>query len=743
MRQIRQVMAQSGGAQARLDQFVSIIARNFVAEVCSIYLKRAGGSLELCATEGLDPDAVHRTRLNAGEGLVGYIAANAEPLRLTDARAHPAFVYLPETGEDRVASFLGVPILRGGRPIGVLTVQNSAPRQYDEEEVETLQTAAMILAEVVTDPTLATGLEGIELRPSRPERHVGRRINAGVAIGVAVKREPHVAPTQLIAENPEYEAERLERAIAALRKGVDSLFEGRTSELVGAPREVLEVYRMFANDRGWLERLIEAVRSGLTAEAAVERVRNEHRAKLMSARDSYLRERLHDLEDLANRMLRHLAEDEGRRLGEPSAGIEDGVIFARTLGPAELLEFDPAKLRGVVVEEGSAFSHAAIVARALGVPMIGRAEGILDRVENGDAVIVDGERAEVHLRPTNDVVDAYKERMALSAAEEERIALLKDEPSVTRDGRAVSLLLNVGLNVDLAQIERVGADGIGLFRTEFQFMLAERLPRQDEQTALYRAALDAADEKPVVFRTLDLGGDKLLPYAEIEREENPAMGWRAVRLGLERSGLMRRQLRALVAAAAGRELSVMFPLVATVTEFRDARGLLEKELERAARRGDGVPTSFRVGAMLEAPALAFQLDELMRHADFLSIGANDLLQFFFAADRGHAKLAERYDPLNPAALRFLKQIRDACAAQDKPVTVCGEIAGRPLEAMTLIALGFDRLSMAASSMGRIKRLVLSLDAERAAGRVGALIASSSDTIRPELVALASELGATL
>ncbi len=735
MRQIREIMAAQGGAQERLDRFVESIAGGLGADVCSVYLRRAAGQLELCATYGLSPEAVHQLYLAPGEGLVGAVARALAPVNVDDAPNHPAFSYQPEVGEEGVVSFLGVPILRGGRLLGVLTLQNRTQRSHDDEEIETLQTTAMVLAEVVADPAIVgeQTLEGLELRPSRAERLVGRCIADGVVLGQAFKHEPHVPPARLIADDPEVETARVEKAVHRLRAAVDQLLHGRAARL-DEPREVLEAYRMIAHDHGWLERLRDAAASGLTAEAAVERVRNEHRARLLQARDPYLRARLHDLEDLANRLLRHLSEEEGGViLTQPLP--DNAVLIARDIGPAELLEHDADRLKAVVVEEGAPNSHAAIVARALGVPMVGRLEGLLDRVENGDAVIVDGARAEVHLRPTAEVMESFRAKIAFTGEQKAEFERLRDKPAISRDGVRVSLLVNAGLSVDLPQIARTGADGVGLFRTEFQFMIADSMPRLAEQAALYRAAMEAAGpDKPVVFRTLDLGGDKILPYVETDTEENPAMGWRALRLALDRPGLMRYQLRALVEAGAGRTLHVMFPLIATVSEFRAAKQLVEAEAAWAARRGRPRPDQVRVGAMLETPALAYQLDALLSEVDFISVGANDLLQFFFAADRSNPRLAERYDILSPAALRFLAQIAESCAHAGVPVTVCGETAGRPIEAMALVALGFTRLSMPPTGVGPVKQAIRGCDVHALRDKLFDLLQDPDADVRQALEA---------
>jgi phosphotransferase system enzyme I (PtsP) len=739
LRQIREAMAGGGPAQARLDMVVRIIAQSMVAEVCSIYLRRASGDMELFATEGLDPSAVHVTRMKSGEGLVSEIVRLGRPLNLTDAPLHPKFSYRPETGEDPFHAFLGVPLLRGGRPIGALVVQNRTARVYGEDEVEDLQTISMVLAEMVSSGELVglTELKDVELAPHRPERLKGQRFADGLAFGVAVLHEAPVAPEKLLADDAAAEEIRLHAALETLRHQIDEMLDGHS--VVGVPRDVLETYRMFANDRGWNRGLEEAVRSGLTAEAAVERVRSEQRARLSQARDPYIRERLHDLEDLADRLLRVLAgETPGRRVLP-----DDAILIARNLGPAELLEYDRTKLRGLLLEEGSQASHASIVAKALGIPCVGRLPRLRDRISEGDPVIVDGEQSEAFLRPRQDVIDSYRARADVRTQRKAEFAKLKDTPAITRDGVKIRLLMNAGLAVDLDNMPETGAEGIGLFRTEFQFMVAEQMPRLSAQTELYEKVLEAADGKSVVFRTLDLGGDKVLPYLQADREDNPALGWRAVRMGLDRPALLRLQLRALIAASKGRELRVMFPLVATVEEFRRARAFVDLEVAWAKRRGRLAPDPLRVGAMIEAPSLIWHLDALLPMTDFVSVGTNDLMQYLFAADRGNTRVSDRYDPLSPPALRALKAIGDACHESGTPVSVCGELAGRPLEAFALIALGFERLSMPPAGVGPVKRMILSTDLEAAKKGVAGLLKGSGGSVRNEMETLARKLNVAL
>ena len=709
MRRIRELMTEPLDAQSRLDQIVKLIAQTMVAEVCSLYVLRADAVLELYATEGLNPGSVHLAQLKLGEGLVGTISATARPLNLPEAQSHPAFTYLPETGEEVYHSFLGVPILRAGRTLGVLVVQNKVARVYRDEESEALETVAMVVAEMIAAGSLE-GLSrpGVVLDLSRPVSFSGVALSDGIGLGRVLLHEPRVVVTNLFNEDMEGEVARLVKAIEVLRQSIEAMLSRREIAGEGEHRAVLEAYKMFAHDRGWVRRLEEAVRNGLTAEAAVEKVQSDMRARMMHMSDPYIRERLHDFDDLANRLLRQLIGEEDVSDGDEGQG-EDLVVVARSMGAAELLDYRRERIAGLVVEEGAATSHVAIVARALGIPVVGKAKGAVSMAENNDAIIVDGEDGTVHLRPQPELSALYKDKVNFRAERQARYRAMRDVPSVTKDGVAISLQMNAGLLVDLPQLEQAGAEGIGLFRTELQFMVASTMPRSGDQERLYAAVLDAAAGKPVTFRTLDVGGDKMLPYLTQTPEENPALGYRALRLALDRPGLMRTQLRALLKAAAGRELRVMFPMVTEVAELILARRLIDRELAHLARFGHQAPSRLEVGAMIEVPGLLFQLDELMQHLDFVSIGSNDLFQFFSAVDRGNSRVATRFDDLSAPFLRALRMVVDAGRRHSVAVTLCGEMAGRPLSAMALLALGFRSISMAPPSLGPVKAMIVELE----------------------------------
>jgi phosphotransferase system enzyme I (PtsP) len=720
LRRLREVMAEPVSAQERLDKIVVLIAANMVAEVCSVYVLRVDGTLELYATEGLNPGAVHLTVIGQNEGLVGLVAREADAINLSDAQSHPAFSYRPETGEEIYHSFLGVPVLRAGNTLGVLVVQNRAHRTYSEEEIEALQTTAMVLAEMIASGELsALAKPGQEPAVRRPLRLAGVGLSEAIALGHVVLHEPRVVIKNFIADDVQKEVRRLDAAIETLRSDLDTMLGRGDVSDSGEHRDVLEAYRMFAYDRGWVRRLREAVMTGITAEAAVERVESDTRARMMRQTDPYLRERLHDLDDLANRLLRQLIGQDHAPTKEQMP--ENAILVARNMGPAALLDYDRSRLRGLVLEEGGPTSHVTIVARALGIAAVGQIENATGLVDPGDAIIVDGISGEVQVRPPPEVEAAYVEKVRFRARRQAQYRALRDKPCITKDGQEITLLLNAGLLVDLPYIEETGASGIGLFRTELQFMVAAAFPRTSEQLRLYRSVLDSAGQRPVTFRTLDVGGDKVLPYMRVVEEENPALGWRAIRLGLDRPGLLRSQIRALLRAASGRALKVMFPMVSAIDEFDRAKELVERELTHLRRHGHVLPDRIEVGAMLEVPALLYQLDEILERVDFLSVGSNDLVQFLYAADRGNNWVAERFDPISVPVLRALHQVIEKGREHGKPITLCGEMASKPIGALALVALGYRALSLSPAAVGPIKSMLLELDTGRARDLVLELI----------------------
>ena len=728
LRRLRDTLAEPGAGQERLDRITHIIADSMRTQVCSIYLFRDNETLELCATEGLKAASVHKTRMRLGEGLVGRVAKTSTPINTGNAPAERGFRYMPETGEEIYSSFLGVPIQRLGEKLGVLVVQSKEARQYSDDEVYALEVVAMVLAEMTELGAFIGEGEALSALHTHPVTFRGTIGQEGNAEGHVWLHEPRVVVTNPVGDDPEVESKRLHDAVDLLRASVDDMIS-MTGAQGAEHREVLEAYRMLAHSRGWVRRMDEDIARGLSAEAAVEKEQSTARARLETVPDPYLRDRLHDLDDLSNRLLR-LLTGQGNDTGAEMP--KDPILVARNIGPAELLDYG-RRLRGVVLEEGSVGSHAAIVARALAIPLVIHAERITGEALNGDPILVDGDQGIVHLRPEDSVAAAFRDKIAMQAAAQSSYASLRDKPAQALCGTVVSLHMNAGLMADLPSLVGSGASGVGLFRTELQFLIRSHVPKRSELAAIYARVLDAAQGKRVVFRTLDIGSDKVLPYMKRVEEPNPAMGWRAIRVGLDKPGILRMQLQALLRGAKGRPLTVMFPFVAEHDEFHRARQMLLDEVEREKRLGHTLPETLEIGAMLETPSLAFAPDEFFRTADFISIGGNDLKQFFFAADRENEQVRRRYDMLNTSFLRFIAQIVARCEEFGTALSFCGEDAGRPVEALCLAALGIRTLSMRPASIGPVKHLIRGVNLTELRDLLKAECASGKSNVRPAVM----------
>lgn len=698
---LRDTMAEQAAGQERLDKIVHLTADSIGSEVCSIYLFRDPETLELCATEGLKKEAVHQTRMKLGEGLVGRVARTGKMMNTADAPSERGFRYMAETGEEVFSSFLGLPIQRLGEKLGVLVLQTKAQREFTSDEIYALEVVAMVLAEMAELGAFIGDGAALKARHTEPRMLRGLSGQEGTAEGHAWLHEPRVVVTNLVSDDPERERKRLTTAIEHLRVGVDEMLSGTSGEQL----EVLEAYRMFANSKGWRKRMEEDIDLGLSAEAAVEKEQSAARARMNQVTDQYLRERLHDLDDLSNRLLRILT-GQGKETGATMP--DDPILIARNIGPAELLDYG-RNLRGIVMEEGSVGSHAAVIARALAIPLIIHAERITTEALNGDHIMVDGDQGIVHLRPDDSVSSAFRDKIAMQAQAQERYSSIRDKPAVSTCGKRIHLYMNAGLLADLPSLPSSGAEGVGLFRTELQFLIRNKMPRRTELVEVYKRVMDSAGNKPVIFRTLDIGSDKVLPYMKPTDEPNPALGWRAIRVGLDKPGVMRMQIQALLRASEGRPLSVMFPFVAQYEEFTAASAEVDKALAIERKLGHPVPETVTIGTMLETPSLAYAPSKFFDDVAFVSIGGNDLKQFFFAADRENERVRRRYDTLNVSFLSFLENIVMRCSDSATPLSFCGEDAGRPIEAVCLAAIGLHRLSMRPASIGPVKSLILRTD----------------------------------
>lgn len=739
LQKLRDVLASREGGQERLDIIVRLIAETMVTEVCSIYLRRDARTLELCATEGLNPDSVHLTRMRFGQGLVGRVAEQGQAVNTADATRTPGFRYMPETGEEIYSGFLGVPIQRLGESLGVLVVQNKAARKFSEDDLHGLEVVAMVIAEMAEAGAFtSTGDLGALAPPhSGPVFFRGIQGQEGVAEGVVHLHDPHIVIANPVSDDPDAEHARLHVALHKLRSEVDRMLDDDAVEDTGEAAEVLQTYAMFARDRGWITRIEGGIGEGLAAEVSVEKEQSSIRQRMSRMTDPYLRERFHDLDDLSNRLLRLLSGQRHDRHGIP----ENAVLVARNIGPAELLDYGP-NLRGIVLEQGAVGSHAVIVARALAIPLVLQAGRITREALDGDTILIDGGEGAVHLRPEDSVRTAFREKMAMRAEAQEQYAALRDLPAQALCGSTVALTMNAGLMADLPSLAGSGAEGVGLYRTELQFLVRSKVPRRAEQAALYSRILDSGLGKRVVFRTLDIGSDKVLPYMRRTDEPNPALGWRAIRLGLDRRGVMRMQVQSLLRGANGRPLAVMFPMVAQFDEFVAARDLVLKEVAREQSMGHTIPEKLEIGAMLETPSLAFAPDAFFEMVDFLSIGGNDLKQFFFAADRENERVRRRYDTLNVSYLTFIAQIVDRCNRHKTPVSFCGEDAGKPVEALCFAAMGLRSLSMRPASIGPIKHLLRQCDLSEVRAIIDDACASGAQSVRPAVEGWLTERGIT-
>ncbi len=718
--------------QARLDRITDRITTILQTDVCSVYLLRTADSLELCATQGLNPQAVHVTRMHMGEGLVGRVAQELIPINTANAPTEPGFRYMPETGEEMYASFLGVPILQRGTSLGVLVVQSRESRRFSEAETQILKVVASALADMTELGKFVSDQYAISAPHTRPAQFQGSIGQEGIAEGQVLLHESRVVVANPITDDPEKEILRLNGALEKLRGQVDEMTATSTLNATEEQRAIIETYRMFANSRGWVQRMEANIRSGLSAEASVEKEQSDTRTR-MSRAEPYLRDRLHDLDDLSIRLLRLLT---GQARLDRQKIPRNPILVARQIGTGELIEYG-AKLKAVVLEEGSVGSHAAIIARANAIPLLVHTEGILSEALNGDPILVDGDSGTAYLRPSQKIAITVRNKIAQRKQLELRYQGLRDLPAISRDGVTISLNINAGLLPHLPNFGRSGADGVGLFRTELKFLANNRMPRREELVEYYRLVLDSAKGCPVCFRTLDIGSDKLLRYMKRDEEPNPAMGWRAIRVGLDRPYVLKMQLQALVRAANGRPLSVMFPLVAETSEFEQARTIFLDVIGNETARNRAISSDLKIGAMLETPSLAFAPDRFFRQVDYLSIGGNDLQQFFFAADRQNELVRRRYGTLNISYLRFVRFIVERCAKFDVMLSYCGEAAGRPLEAVCLAAIGLRRLSMRALSVGSTKHLIRHSDLSAVRAVIEAAETDGTEDLRTRL---ANEIG---
>lgn len=738
LRLLRQITEGNDALPVKLDKIIKLIVEKTDADAGACYIVVDDNYLELFAASGFNDNIAHKVSLRMGEGLVGDVAKNNRSLAVADAWHHPKFSYKPELGEENYKSFIGVPLIRWNRSIGVLTLQSHDVHEYSSLEVEILETVAMVLSEIISSEEMTEYKKSLikERGLTEREKIKGLSLSKGYGLGHAVVHRRRQAVTKIFAEDKEKELAKLELAHAQMNQDLDEKFAS-TKLGIGEHVDILDAYRMFAKDKGWYKKIADNVQSGLTAEAAVERAYEDMWNRLSGTNDSYLKERLHDLRDVADRLLSYLDGDQNTLSVIDSNDI---IVVAQTMGPADLMDYDYTKIRGLIIEDGTPTMHVAIVAKALGIPVVAKIKGIFNEIKTGQLIALDGNEGYVYIKPSQQVQDKINVKIIEKEKLQAKLAELKKLPAKTKDGVKVSLYINVGLAFDLDYIDTTNCDGVGLYRTEIPFMASDIMPDVDRQVSYYKELMNKAGNKKVIFRSLDVGSDKLLPYWSNSGEENPAIGWRSIRITLDRRAILRKQVRAFLRAAAGKELNVMFPMVSTLNEFEEAKETLLLELEKEKRKSGEVPSKVNVGLMIEVPAVIFQLEEILKKADFISIGTNDLAQFIFACDRGNPRLTERYDVLSAPFLLMMQKI--VTMANDAGVycSVCGEMAGNPIEAMALIGLGFRNLSMNGSSFGRVKSMVRSVNVEEVSDYVRILLKSPKKTLRPQLISYAYDHG---
>lgn len=734
LREMRQITGGQASIQEKLEQIVALIATKMSADAANCYVAIDDYTLELFASYGFNHGVAHKIYLRFSEGLVGEVAQNNRSLAVSDAWSHPKFSYKPDLGEENYKSFLGVPLIRWNRAIGVLTIQHREQHEYTPQEIDSLETIAMVLSELVASDEMNEYKKKLikERGVVDREKVRGLSLSKGYGLGNAVVHRRRQAVTKIFAEDKQQELQRLETAHRQMNEDLEKKFTS-TKLGIGEHVEILDAYRMFAQDKGWYKKIADNVMGGLTAEAAIERAYEDMWNRLSGTTDNYLKERLHDLRDVADRLQSYLRGDFG---AVESIDSENIIVVAMTMGPADLMDYDYSKIRGLIIEDGTPTMHVAIVAKALGIPVVAKIKGIFDEIKTGELIAIDGNEGYVYQNPSAAVQARFRDKIAEKARLQAKLEELRDKPSVTKDGVRINLYINVGLAFDLDYIASTNCDGVGLYRTEIPFMASEAMPDVDRQQVYYQELMDKAGDRKVIFRSLDVGSDKLLPYWTNSGEENPAIGWRSIRITLDRRAILRKQVRAFLRAAAGKELNVMFPMISNLNEFEEAKETLMIELEKEKRRGRDVPKKVNVGLMIEVPALIFQLDAILEKADFISIGTNDLAQFLFACDRGNPRLTERYDVLSSPFLKMMGEVVEKANKHGVYCSVCGEMAGNPIEAMALIGLGFRNLSMSGSSFGRVKSMVRSANAGDLSDYIHTLLKSQKKSLRPQLISYA-------
>lgn len=743
LRRIVQEVDSAPTFQAALDVLVASVREATGTEVCSVYLlDDRTERLVLMANEGFNPTAIGNVSLRVGEGLVGLCAEREEPINLQDAASHPSYIYFPETGEERYNAFLGVPIMHRRKVLGVLVVQQRENRRFEESEVALLVTLSAQLSGVVAHAKVLGQLEVVRGSRATPTQvYQGITGAAGVTLGRAVVLYPPADLDQVpdrAVEDIDEELALLAQALEAVRADVRALDARMAGTLMPEERALFDVYLRMLDENALGGEIAERIEAGNWAQGALREVIDAHMQNFAMMDDPYLRERMSDVRDLGLRLLAQLQQRESEEAREFP---ENSILIGEDISTAMLLEAPLDRVSGVVSATGAANSHMAIVARALGIPtVVGVADLPITSLDDAE-MIVDAYLGRVFVQPSRVLRKRYKDIIKEERQLTAGLDAYKQKEAVTPDGHVVSLCVNTGLMADVARAIDRGAEGIGLYRSEIPFMLRERFPSEDEQRQIYRQQLEAFAPKPVTMRTLDIGGDKDLPYFPIE-EDNPALGWRGIRITLDHPEIFMVQVRAMLKAAVGLDnLQILLPMVTTVPEVEDAVALIRRAVEELHDEGETGVTLPRIGVMIEVPATIIQIADLSRHVDFVSIGSNDLTQYLLAVDRNNSRVADLYSAYHPSVLRAVRYVVNEVHAAGKTVSICGEMAGDPGTAVLLMAMGFDTLSMSASNLLKVRKTLCHTplaDAQALLERV--LVCDRPGTVRDAVEAELTRLG---
>ncbi len=725
---VGRIITGSSGPSETLRKIVRLIAEKFCVDVCSIYVfDKDRKCLSLVATVGLSEEMVGKICMNLNEGLTGLVIEEMRPVFVKNPARHPRYKYFEGSGEEKYHSFLGLPLVYHGEALGVLVIQTVEETAIGELDISVF---SMISSQIASEAAYANLLRDMKNKPEKTDETSkwflgSRRETASRAVkkellkGIPVSAGFGDGHTHYLrdsigfsdvyfheADDVDHEISRLENALKRSEAQIERLCNDVKSELSSGDEDIFHTYLMYIRDGGLKNKVINYIKQRYAAEYALKEVILDYVRVFSKIEDHYLRDRGSDIENVGRRILKNLLgleDDEPRRFARKT------IIIASSISPGELIMLRQENLKGIILSKGGETSHVAILARSFEIPMVIISRVMFREIQENDLLIVDGTSGLIFHNPSEIIVREYRRLEDEKSRQVGRLESLKQLKPQTRDGFEVKLGANIGLLSDFELVEKYGADHIGLYRTEFPFLVRERFPSEDEQVDLYKRVLEAAKGKEVTIRTLDVGGDKFLSYLDYPREDNPYLGWRSIRVSLELRDVFREQIRAILRASAFGSLKVLFPMISSVREMKDIQSILNEEKARLRERRNAFDDTIKVGILLEVPAAVVILEKLLRYADFVSVGTNDLVQFVLAVDRNNQKVAPIYNPLHPAVIATILEIASVCNKQNKPVVICGEAAANPKCAYLYMGMGIDQLSMNAPSVPVIKHLIRNVE----------------------------------